>query len=145
MNSSSTTKNEPVTKAESGIKRDLALERSLHVKTEGKRSLDGDGVIIFVGARSLSSVSAPGRCSCEGLCNHDAATTSAPAPAPAPTMARERKPVVDASVSISRTLEVISLISDSEGDDDFPSPPTRKGKERARTQPRFPPTFPLIQ
>lgn len=48
-------------------------------------------------------------------------------------------------LSNPRTLEVISLIPDSEGDDDFPSPPTRKGKERARTQPRFPPTFPLVQ
>ncbi|KAJ3467616.1 hypothetical protein MRS44_005180 [Fusarium solani] len=131
-------------KVESVFKRKLALERGLHVKTEGKPSPDEDGDIIFGGPNSLSSAPAPGRYSCGGLCNHDAATTSAPTP----VMARERKPVTNPFVSSSRTLEVISLISDSEEDDgDFPSPPTRKGKEQARAQPRFspPPTFPLAQ
>ncbi|KAM6523297.1 hypothetical protein FSOLCH5_003916 [Fusarium solani] len=80
MNFNGTTKTEPVPKVESGFKRKLALERGLHVKTEGKPSPDEDGDIIFVGPNSLSSAPAPGRCSCGGLCNHDAATTSAPTP-----------------------------------------------------------------
>ncbi|KAJ4234581.1 hypothetical protein NW759_001576 [Fusarium solani] len=113
MNFNGTTKTEPVPKVESVFKRKLALERGLHVKIEGKLSPDEDGDIIFVGPNSLSSAPAPGRYSCGGLCNHDAATTSAPTP----VMARERKPVANPFVSSSRTLEVISLISDSEEDD----------------------------
>ncbi|RMJ00532.1 hypothetical protein CDV36_015913 [Fusarium kuroshium] len=131
-------KTEPVPRIESGIKRELTTQRDVHSKTEVKISLVEDDDIIFIGAKLLSSAPAPGRCSCRGLCNHYVATIRAPAPAPtpatihtpAPAMAVQQKSVA----SSSRTLEDISLISDSEGDDDFPSLPTRKDKERARVQ-----------
>ncbi|RSL99164.1 hypothetical protein CDV31_012286 [Fusarium ambrosium] len=131
---------EPTTSSriESGIKRELTTQRDAHSKTEAKTSLAEDDDIIFIGAKLLSSAPAPGRCSCRGLCNHYVATIRAPAPAPtpatihtpAPAMAVQQKSVA----SSSRTLEDISLISDSEGDDDFPSLPTRKDKERAQAQ-----------
>ncbi|RSL47172.1 hypothetical protein CEP53_010025 [Fusarium sp. AF-6] len=127
-------KTEPVPRIESGIKRELTTQRDAHSKTEAKASLAEDDDIIFIGAKPLSSAPAPGRCSCGGLCNHYVATIRAPDPAtihtPAPAMAVQQKSVA----SSSRNLEDISLISDSEGDDDFPSLPTRKDKEQARVQ-----------
>ncbi|RSL61914.1 hypothetical protein CEP54_006019 [Fusarium duplospermum] len=142
INSNTAIKAEPVPKVETGIKREPTTQRDAHVKTEAKASLAEDDDIIFVGTKLLSSAPAPGRCSYGGLCNHDAATITAPAPAltPAPAMAVRQNPVA----SSSRALEAISLISDSEGDDDFPSPPTRKCKERARAQ-TIPPTFPQVR
>ncbi|KAL6361975.1 hypothetical protein LRP88_05458 [Fusarium phalaenopsidis] len=91
VNSNYTMETEPVPK------RELASERGANVKTEGEASLAEDDDVISVGTKSLSSAPAPGRCSCGGLCNHDATVTSAPTPAPAPDMALERKPVVSRS------------------------------------------------
>ncbi|RSL61893.1 hypothetical protein CEP54_006014 [Fusarium duplospermum] len=77
----------------------------------------------------LTSPSPPGRCSCGRLCDH------------APSSIPDMKPVAETEqpfVASFLALEIVDLISDDETDVDFPSPLTRKGKERMRAQQNTP-------